>query len=330
MHIKKLTAIVACGAALACPAADIPPETVLVKRGDTQVTAGDLYASLARLPEDQRFSFRSDVLRITSAVSNLYLSRVLAADARVAGIDKEPEVQARLKLAEEQLLTQIYLERFEKSIKTPDYEPRAREVYKADPARFTEPERVQFRHILVSFQGRTHDEARRRAEEARQKLLAGENFTRTAREYSNDPTFRNNDGVIGPAPYASLLKELAEVARKSPIGQPSGLIESAEGYHLIVVEERLPASIAPFEKAKKALIEADQDKFRRTVMSKKLAAITNSKDINLYEGEIAALKTEVDRDQLRRLHEEEAARLAREAEEAQREERKLEAAKKGG
>ena len=257
MNITLIALAAACGLSLACTAADLAPETVLVKRGDTEVTAGDFYASLAKLPEEQRFSYRADVLRITSAVSSLYLSRRLADEARAAGIDKDPEVQRRLRLGEEQLLTQIYLERFEKSIKTPDYEPRAREIYKADSERFRQPERVQFKHILVSFQGRTHEEAKRRAEEARQKLVAGENFTRTAREYSNDPTFRNNDGVLGPAPYSAFIKELAETARKLPLNQPSELIESSEGYHLIVVQERLAASIIPYDNAKKPLIDAD-------------------------------------------------------------------------
>ncbi len=321
MH-KLLAAIAALGVTFASAAPDPAPETLLVKRGDIEVTTGDFLASIAKLPEDQRFSYRADVNRITTAVSGLYLARVLAKDARAAGIDKEPEVQRRLRIAEEQLLTQIYLERFEKSIKTPDYEPRAREIYKADPERFRQPERVQFKHILVSFQGRTHEEARRRAEEAHQKLLAGENFTRVAHEYSNDPTFRNNDGVLGPAPYSAFIKELADATRKAPLGTPSDLIESSEGYHLIVVQERLPAAVIPFEKAKKVMIDADELKFRRTVIDKKLAEITNSKEITLYPDEIAALKTEVDRDNLRKMHEDEAARQEAAKAEALRREKK--------
>jgi len=327
----KLFAAIALSTSFACAAAEPAPETVLVKRGDTSVSVGDFLASIARLPEDQRFSYRADVLRITSAVSALYTARVLANEARAAGLDKEPEVQRRMKLAEEQLLTQIYLERFEKSIKTPDYEPRAREVYKADPARFRDPERVQFKHILVSFQGRTPEEAKRRAEEAHAKLIAGENFTRVAREYTNDPSFRSNDGVIGPAPYTALIRELGDAAKKAPVGKPSDLIRSSEGYHVIVVEERLPAAMVPFEKAKKTLIEADQAKFRKTVMEKKLSDITTSKDITIYTDELAALKTEVDRDMLRRLHEEESARQAVRKEELLRQQQKAEeAAKRGG
>lgn len=308
MRMNHALAVVATAALGAVFAAEPPPETVLVKRGDTTVTAGDFMASIARLPEEQRTTFRADVQRIVSGVSSIYLNRALANEARAAGEDKDPEVQARLKLAEEQLLAQIHMERFEKTIKTPDYTARALEAYRADPARYAIPEKVRFRHILVSFQGRSREEARRRAEEARAKLLAKEPFLRTAREYSNDPTLRGNDGVLGPAPYSLMLPAIAEAARKSPIGEVSDIIETSEGFHIIIVLERRPGSVVPFEKAKKSLIEAEQAKFRKAVVDKKLAEITHSTDITLYTDDIAKLKTEVDRDELRRMHEDEAER----------------------
>src|SRR5215475_3937319 len=37
---------------------NLPPDTVLVKRGDTVVTAGDFMAQIEKLPEDQRFTYR--------------------------------------------------------------------------------------------------------------------------------------------------------------------------------------------------------------------------------------------------------------------------------
>jgi parvulin-like peptidyl-prolyl isomerase len=308
MRMNHALAVIAASALGAAFAAEPPPETVLVKRGDTTVTVGDFMASLARLPEEQRTSYRADVQRIVSSVSAIYLNRALTAEARAAGIDKEPEAQARIKLAEEQLLAQLYMERFEKGIKTPDYTARALEAYRADPARYAIPEKVRFRHILVSFQGRTREETRRRAEEARAKLLAKEPFLRTAREYSNDPTLRGNDGVIGPAPYSILMPQLAEAAKKAPLDAVSDLIESSEGYHIIIVLDRRSGSVVAFEKAKKTLIEAEQAKFRKAAVDKKLAEITHSTDITLYTDDIAKLKTEVDREELRRMHEEEADR----------------------
>jgi peptidyl-prolyl cis-trans isomerase C len=305
MRFPLALAAVAALSSFSALGADLPPDTVLVRKGDITVTAGDFLASVARLPDDQRFSYRADVNRISSTVSSLFIARTLAREARAQGIDKEPEIQARLRLAEESLLSQIYMERFEKAISTPDYEARAREVYKADSQRFRTPEQVTLKHLLVNFQGRSEEEAKRRAEEARAKLLAGESFSSLVRTYSNDPMARSNDGVYSGA-YNLFIAEVGAAARVAKVGVPSELIRTSEGYHLIVVQERLPAQVIPFEKAKASLIAAEQAKFRKGVIEKKLSAITQSKEVTLYTDEIAALRTEVDRDLLTRLHREKA------------------------
>lgn len=290
---------------LCAAAAEPAPDALLAKKGDVEVTAGDFLAFVARLSESDRFMYRADVNRISNAASSIFVTRTLAQEARDQGLDREPEMQRRLRLVQEQLLAQVYMERFEKAIKTPDFEAHAREVYKADEARFKVSEKVQLKHILVSFQGRTEEEAKLRAEEARAKLVAGENFARVAREYSNDPNFRANDGLYQGS-FNLFDPTVAEAARSVELNQPSPLIRTAEGYHVIVVLERLPAAVIPFEKAKKGLVEADEAKYRKQVVEKKLSSITQSKDVVLYTDEIAALATHLDREQLSRLHEEQA------------------------
>jgi peptidyl-prolyl cis-trans isomerase C len=307
MHIKPLIAAVAATCAFCVAAAEPAPDTVLVRKGDITVTAGDFLAALEKLPEEQRSTFRAEVPRISSAVSSLFVLRTLAGEARAQGIDKEPEIQRRLRLQEESLLAGVYMERLEKAIVTPDFEARVREIYKGSPERFAVPATVHLRHLVVSFQGRTEEEARRRAEEARAKLIAGETFGRIVREYSNDPLVRSNDGVI-EGPYNALLETVAAAARTVPLNQPSELIRTSQGYHVIVVSERLPATTIPYEKARAGLIEAEKSKFRKAAVGEKLASITQSKEVTLYTDEIAALATYIDRDELLRLHAEQAQR----------------------
>ena len=326
MQIKPLIAAVAATCSFHVAAADPAPDTVLVRKGDITVTAGDFMAQLERLPEDQRFTYRAEVPRISSTVSSIFVLRTLAGEARAQGIDKEPEVQRRLRIQEESLLAGVYMERFEKAIVTPDFEARVREIYKASPERFAVPASVRMRHLVVSFQGRTEEEARRRAEEARAKLVAGEPFGRVAHEYSNDPMVRTNDGVI-EGPYKALLEPVAAAAKTVPLNQPSELIRTSQGFHVIVVSERLPATTVPYEKARIGLIEAEKAKFRKAAVNEKLAAITNSKEVTLYTDEIASLATVIDRDQLMKLHAEQAQR---EIEEKERRMRMKEAAKPAG
>ena len=305
MRIQSILAAAAAFLALSAQAADPAPETVLAKKGDIVVTAGDFLAALERLPEDQRFTYRADVNRISANVSSLFITRTLAQEASAEGIDKEPAVQRRLRLAEEALLAQIYMERFDKAIVVPDFEARVRDIYKSDEERFRRPAQVRLKHILVSFQGRTEDEARRRAEEARGKLLAGEDFVRVVREYSNDPNFKSNEGVYSGA-YNLFPAEVAAAARTVPLDKPSDLIRASDGFHLIVVGERVPAKTTPFERAKETLIKEEAAKYRKGIVEKKLSAITQSKDVVLYTDEIAALKTDIDREALSKLHQEAA------------------------
>ena len=131
--MRKLTLVLSAMALLSLTgaAAEPAPDALLVKKGDVEVTAGDFLAFVARLSESDRFMYRADATRITNAASSIFLTRTLAQEARDQGIDKDPEMQRRLRLAQEQILAQAYMERLEKAIKTPDFEAHAREVYKA-------------------------------------------------------------------------------------------------------------------------------------------------------------------------------------------------------
>jgi peptidyl-prolyl cis-trans isomerase C len=319
MRIHHFLSAAVAALSLAVGAADPAPDTVLVKRGDISVTAGDFLATLERIPENQRFTYRADVDRISSAVSSIYVMRTLAGEARAQGIDKEPDVQRRLRLAEETLLGQLVMERFEKAIVTPDFEARAREIYKANPERFEIPAKFKLRQVIVSAQGRSDDEARRRAEEARTKLVAGEPFGKVVREYSNDPNARMNDGIVS-GPYNLLPEPVAAAVRTLPLGQPSEPIGTSRGYFVIVVDERVPSGTVPYEKAKVAMIEQEKTKFRKAALDEKLKSVTNSREITIDTDAIASLKTEFDRDAMMKGHieelqreKDEKARLIREA-----------------
>ena len=294
-------ALFSLGALAAEPATDVasdpPPDTVLVRKGDVTVTAGDFLANMDKLAGPARFSYRADLQRITNNVSGLFVTRELANEARAQGIDKEPEVQRRIRLAEEAVLAQVDMERFEKTIVTPDFEPRARELYKANPARFERPAAMRGRRIVVSLQGRTEEEAKRRAQEAVTKLAAGEPIGAVTREYSNDPNLRINNGVY-EGPYNLLPDEVAAVAKTAPLKTVMGPIRTASAYEVLMVEERVPAFTVPFDKAKGELISLEQDKFRKAAIDEKLKGITNDKSILIDTDAIASLQTHPDIDKI--------------------------------
>jgi foldase protein PrsA len=90
----------------------------------------------------------------------------------------------------------------------------------------TVTEQVHARHILVNTQSE--------AEQVLARLQAGEEFEALAAQYSLDVTTKNNGGDLGWFPRGGLLvPEVEEAAFNMPPGQPSSIVVSAWGAHIV-------------------------------------------------------------------------------------------------
>ena len=89
--------------------------------------------------------------------------------------------------------------------------------------------------------------------EIRKKLDNEENFYAVASEFSEGPAAPKG-GRLGTFKKGSLLKEIEAVAYKLPLGEPSDVIKTALGYHMIMVSNRTGAneenSLTPKTEAK--------------------------------------------------------------------------------
>lgn len=329
MRILLSLALAAC---FACQAADAPfpesPDAVLVQRGDIKITVGDFMAYLEKVPEAERFAFRSDMEKINSVISNLFITRSLAEEARKEGVDKDPIIQLRVRQSEDAILSQSLMAKFEKSIVTPDFEARALEIYKASPERYERPARVQVRRIIASSQGRTDEESRRWAQQAYDKLKAGAQPPQVVREFSSDLVSLRDDGVF-EGEYRAFPDAVAAAIRTAPLNQPIGPTNTGRGYEVDIVMDRFPAQATPFEKAKASIIEGEKAKYRKEKVNEKLGTVTNSKDVHIYTDAIAPLEVKVDRDLLHKMHVEKAKQNADAKAKREQEDAATQAAAKG-
>ncbi len=103
-------------------------------------------------------------------------------------------------------------------------------------------DKIGARHILVMYAGskrapagiqRTRDEARRRAEEAHTRALAGEDFAALVREYSDEPGAAERGGDLGHFERRRMVKPFADAAFALDIGGISAVIETDFGFHVI-------------------------------------------------------------------------------------------------
>ena len=140
----------------------------------------------------------------------------------------------------------------------PDEEELKR-YYEEQRQAFTTPEQRRIRHILIAVpenaDEKAKQKAREKAESIRQRLLAGEDFAKLAREYSDDPGTKAKGGDLGFLRRGVLDKTFEKVAFSLPGGEISEPVETRFGYHIIQVTDIKPGKVKPFEQVKDEILE---------------------------------------------------------------------------
>lgn len=273
--------------------AQAPADATLITDGTVTVTARDFEAFLLRAPEEHRPEIRASYERIGKAVDIVYTNRILAAQARREGLDKDPLVQLRMQQIAEGYLAQRWVDNFRKSATTPDLTARAEEIYKLDRKRFVEPERMTGTHLLINLVGRTREMARALAEEIRAKALSGADFEELATVYAADERARKMKGWIGSA-MKDLMPPIAEAVRalKGP-GEITPVVETAEGFHLVKLATRIPERQVKFEEVKDRLIADERARLVGLEADRRIGELKNHAQTRVYEKNINALQVDM-------------------------------------
>jgi peptidyl-prolyl cis-trans isomerase C len=228
-------------------------QAVLGSGANVQVTDADLRAAVIGVPEAARPSLLAIKENVDKQAQGIFLRRRLAAEAEQAGLEKDPEIQAQLRLLRERVLSDARIAAFDKANTPSDaiLEAYAQSVYKAEPKRFEQVAMSRVRHILVKNDG---PQSRAKAEELLTQLKAGASFETLAAQNSFDLATAPKGGDLGFFAPGSMVKEFDEAvnALKNP-GDLSGVVQTQFGYHLIKLEQRRPAGIMPYAEARDAL-----------------------------------------------------------------------------
>ncbi|MBO8164878.1 MAG: peptidylprolyl isomerase [Brevibacillus sp.] len=126
----------------------------------------------------------------------------------------------------------------------------------ADKAAFTT---ASVRHILVSTENRSDEEALQLARDLAKRLKEGEDFAKLAKEHSDDPGSKDTGGLYEDANVNNWVPEFKQAALTLPIGEISDPVKTDYGYHVMKVEKR---TVQSFDEAKEVLREtALQEKY---------------------------------------------------------------------
>jgi len=233
---------------------------VIAESARAKVTVADYQAEIDKLPPAARAEFAANHLRLTQFLDTLYTSRVLAADARKSGLDRDPVLARQIAIQIDRMLAAARYAQldadasaaFDKAIAA--YTARAQEMYATTKSKYAVAEQVRAAHILVYLRG-SDAETMKRVEEIRAKAVAGADFNALAREYSDDPSVKSNSGELGffEAKPMDPAFAAAAFAMKTK-GEISAPVKSAFGWHIILFEDRRPAGYRTFDEVKPQIL----------------------------------------------------------------------------
>ena len=294
------SALVASAPAFAQKAAK---DTVLVSNSLASVTREDYDVELLKIPADLRPGFGASPRRVNDLLQRMLVQKTLAAKARAAQIDRQPEASARIALETDKLLAQLMVESVEAAATAefdaalPKYETRARELYLVDRGKFEVPEQVSATHILFDTKKRDPAEAKKLAQDARAKILAGTDMGALARRESDDTSAGTNDGKLGWFTKKDMDPAFADAAfALRSAGDVSEPVLSQFGWHVIRLDGRRPATIKPYEEARETVMAELRKRYVDGKRDEALAAIRRDPSTQVNREAIEALTPRVDKD----------------------------------
>ncbi|HXV10220.1 MAG TPA: peptidylprolyl isomerase [Burkholderiales bacterium] len=185
-----------------------------------------------------------DTPELRRSVRDTLINLELASQAAVReGLDKKPDVAARLELDRASVLTQAYWQEYLRKHPVTDDELR-KEYDKLLPQLATKEYRA--RHILVN----TEDEAK----DIIKQLKGGGNFEKLAAEKSKDPGSKGRGGDLDWSPASRYVKPFGDALVTLKKGQTTDTpVKTDFGYHVIRLDDERIARLPTFEEAKPTL-----------------------------------------------------------------------------
>src|SRR5262249_33653154 len=126
--------------------------------------------------------------------------------------------------------------------------------YSNNPAKFEQPEMVRAAHILIATKNLTtgadltpEEKAakKKQIEDLLKRAKGGEDFGKLARQYSEDPGSKDNNGEYPPFPRGQMVPTFEAAAFALKKGEISPVVTTEYGYHIIKLLEKLPARVVP-------------------------------------------------------------------------------------
>jgi len=221
------------------PRADsIDPAAIIAEVNGRRITAKDMADAMQGMAPTARQAATKDPARFLLEYETL---KILAAEARKAGLDKKPPASDHIFWSSDQVLMQAQLDEKTKSITNTLQEQE--DYYKNNQNQFRQAltKLIYLAYSVAPPPGspvRNEAQTLQRAMEARRKFEGGTDFTQLVKEYSEDADSKSRNGDMGLR-YAdpNVPAAIRDAVFGAKDGQLAGPVRLTNGFYLFLVKE---------------------------------------------------------------------------------------------
>ncbi|WP_029949712.1 MULTISPECIES: peptidylprolyl isomerase [unclassified Burkholderia] len=227
------------------PLAAFAQDGVIASAAKSSVTQADLSPVLKAVGPEGRTRLAADPAALDQLVRSTLAQKIVLAEAKAKGWDKQPEVEAAIEQARREVVARSYLASISAPPEAYPSDADISTTYDANRAVFMTPRALHVAQIYLAVapdaNAATVEAARKQATDLASRARGGD-FAALAKANSQDKTSAANGGDMGFVPEAQLLPAVRQAADALKPGQVSTPIQTTTGFHVIkLIEVRAPA-----------------------------------------------------------------------------------------
>jgi parvulin-like peptidyl-prolyl isomerase len=291
-----LVALAACLIGSASAQQPAAGDAVVGKMGSVELKSSDLRRLIDAQPPEVRKQIAGGLTELDRLVRNELVRLSLLAEAKTKGWDKKPDVVLMMERARDQALLQAYMADVAKPPANFPSDEDIKNAYDSNKAALSVPPQYQLAQIFVA-QPETADRAtataatKKATELAAKAQVKGTDFAKLARETSDHKDTAPNGGDLGWLPENQMLAEIRAAVLKMEKGDVSGPIRSSNGWHIVKLVDKKPASVRPLPDVRDTI--ANQIRLRRAQEMERayIDSLISKSQITVNQLELPKLQT---------------------------------------
>lgn len=247
---------------------------IVAKIGDEIITRRDLEVRKPTTmagPVEELEKMKETAMDLKKVLNDTITLTLLAMEAKKTDLMNKPTLKAKIRYQVDALIAQEYVNTYIDSLISVS-ENEILDSYKTSP-KYGEKVVIRARQILVK--------KKEEAEEILNKIKAGEDFSKLAKDRSTDESTREIGGDMGWFGRGMMVAPFEEVAFSLKEGEVSGAVETIYGYHIIRLDNRKMSPPPGLEEVRSEIRREIMLKKKKEFVAKKLEALKASTPIEI-------------------------------------------------